>query len=72
MEVGPAYRFGVRQGEKLRGVDDLERRAANRAAATHAPIDLPSREHIAQLCELCGREGDRRPLAMAKADHADA
>ena len=72
LEVNPAYRSGVRQGEELRAVDDLKRSATNKATAARAPIDLPSWDHITQTCEPYSRKGGRRPLGMAKADHADA
>ena len=71
LEVNPAYRVGVRQGAKLRAVDGLRRSAADQAAATHTPTNLPPWDHIAHICELFGREGGQRPLAMAEADHAD-
>ena len=70
--ANPAFRFGVQQGSKLRAVDDLKRSATNDATFVSTPINLPSWGHIAQICALYYLKGDRRPLAMAKADHADA
>ena len=70
--ASPAFRFGVQQGSKLRAVDDLKRSATNDATFVSTPINLPSWDHIAQMCVLHYLKGDRRPLAMAKADHADA
>ena len=72
VQANPAFRFGVQQGEKLRAVDDLKRSATNEATFVATPINLPSWDHIAQMCSLYYLKGDRRPLAIAKADHADA
>ena len=72
VRANPAFRFGVQQGEKLRAVDDLKRSATNDATSVATPINLPSWDHIAQMCALYYLKGYRRPLAMAKADHADA
>ena len=70
--ANPAFRFGVQQGRKLRAVGDLKRSATNDATFVATPINLPSWDHIAQMRALYYLKGDRRPLAMAKADHADA
>ena len=72
MVANPAFRFGVQQGEKLRAVDDLKRSSTNDATLIATPLDLPSRDHIAHTCSLCYLKGDRRPLAITKADHDDA
>ena len=72
MSVNPAYRFGVQQAEKLRAVDDLKRSRTNEATAVTTPINLPSWDHIANMCIFFRKQGETRPLAMAKADHADA
>ena len=64
--------FGVRKGEKIIAVDGLKRGATNRTPAIHIPINLPPCSNIAQIFELFGRRGGHGPLAMAKADHADA
>ena len=69
--ANPGFRFGVQQGLKLRAVDDLKRSATNDATFVSTPINLPSWDHIAQMCALYYLKGDRRPLAMAKAAHAD-
>lgn len=63
--------LGVRQGEKLRAAYGLKT-ATNQASAVNTPISLPSWGNIAQICELYGQDGAHRPLATAKADHADA
>ena len=39
-------RSGVQQADKPRAGDDLTRSFANAAAAAHAPINLPSRDHV--------------------------
>ena len=70
--ANPTFRFGVQQGSKLRDVDDLKRSATNDATFVSTPINPPSWDQIAQMCALYYLKGDRRPLAMAKADHADA
>ena len=70
--MNPAFRFGAQQGAQLRAVDDLKRSASNDATFVSTPINLPSWGHIAQMCALFHLKGDRRPLAMAKAGHADA
>ena len=70
--ASPAFRFGVQQGEKLRAVGDLERSSPNGATFIAPPVNLPSWDHVAHTCSLFSLKGDRRPLAMAKADHADA
>ena len=67
-----AFRFGVQQGPKLRAVDGLERSATKDATFVSTPVSLPSWGHVAQMCALFRLKNDRRPLAMAKADHADA
>ena len=72
VRANPAFRFGAQQGQKLRAVDDLKRSATNDATFVATPINLPSWGHIAQMCALYYLRGDRRPLALAKADHADA
>ena len=72
VRANPAFRFGAQQGKKLRAVDDLKRSATNDATFVATPINLPSRDHVAQMCALYYLKGDRRPLAMAKADRADA
>ena len=70
--ANPAFRFGAQQGLKLRAVDDLKRGATNDATSVSTPITLPSWDHIAQMRALFHLKGSRRPLAMAKTDHADA
>ena len=50
--VGPAYRFGVQQSDELRRADGLKRSSTNGATAAHAPINLPSRGHLAQMRDL--------------------
>ena len=42
------------------------------ATAAHATINLPSWRHIARLCDLLMVCGDSGPLAVVKADYADA
>ena len=70
--ANPAFRFGVQQGEELRAFEHLKRSSTNDAAFLATPINLPSWGHIAHMCSVFHLKGDRRPLAMAKADHADA
>ena len=70
--MNPAFRFGGRQGEELRAGGDVKISAADQATAVRDPTNLPSWDHIAQICELYGREGGHRPLAVAEADYADA
>ena len=50
--ANPAFRFGVQQGQKLRAVDDLKRSATNDATFVATPMNLPSWDHIAQMCAL--------------------
>ena len=70
--LNPAHRFGVQLAGKLRAVVDPTRSVANSATAVHAPINLPSRDHVAQLSHLDRCRGKSRPLAIAKVGHADA
>ena len=70
--ANPACRFGAQKGEKLSAVDDIERSSTNGATFLNTPINLPSCAHVAHTCCLYYLKGDRRPLATAKADHADA
>ena len=70
--VNPALRFGVQQAGRLRAVGDLRRSFTYKATSAHTPINLPPWSHAAQLCEYYSAHGDRRPLAMARADHVDA
>lgn len=69
--VNPARRSGAQQSDKLRAVDDLKRSLTNGAKAAYAPINLPSWDHIAQLCELRCFRGDSGPSALAKAGRTD-
>ena len=68
--VNPAYRFGEQHSDNLRAVDDLRISLANEATAIHAPINLPSWVCLAQMRTFLASKGEKRPLAMAKADHA--
>ena len=70
--ANPASRFGVQHVDKLRAVDDLKESSTNEAAFVKTPIDVPSWEHIAQTRALLESGGESRPLAVAKANHADA
>ena len=70
--MNPASRFGARQADKLRAVDDLRRNLTNGAADLQAPINLPSRNHNAQMCDLFVSDGELGPLSMPRADHAHA
>ena len=70
--ANPAFRFGAQQLDKLRAVDDLKRSATNAATLIKTPINLPSWDHLAQICLLFDQSGESRLLAIAKADRADA
>ena len=70
--VDPAFRFGVQWVDKLCAVGDLKRSATNAAILVRTHIKLPSWAHLAQICMLCDRKGESRPLVLAKADRADA
>ena len=70
--VNPAFRSGAQQLDRLRTVDDLERGATNAATLIETPINLPSWDRLAQICLPLDQRGESRPLAMAKADNADA
>ena len=48
--VNPAYRFWALRADKLGAFDDLKRSLTNEAAAVHFPINLPSRDHLVQMC----------------------
>ena len=67
--VNPAFRFGARQGEKLRAVDDLKRSPANRAAAVQTPVDLPTWGHFTTIFRQLQGAGIPECLAAATADH---
>ena len=51
---------------------DSKRSSTNEAAAVRDPVKLPSWHGTARLSDLFRFRGKRRPLATAKADHADA
>ena len=70
--VNPAYRLGAQQPDELGAVDDLRRSITNYATVVHAPIHLPSWDPIVQMCDSPGSRGESRPLALARADPADA
>ena len=40
--VNPAFRFGVRQADKLRSVEDLKRSSTNEATCFKTPTNLPA------------------------------
>ena len=61
--ANPPFRFRLQQAGKL---------IADAAASVHTPMNIPSRGHPVQLCELFRFREESRPLACAKADHADA
>ena len=65
-----AFRFGVKQGAKLRACGDLKRSLTNRRCQARTPIQLVSWGHLAQLSQLCGEDGDEWHLL--KADHEAA
>ena len=67
-----AYRFGVQQADKLRAVGDLKWTPADATPTLRTPTNLPSWGHSVKLCELFRFRGKPRPVALAKADCADA
>ena len=69
--ANPAFRFGVQQADKLRAVSNFKKGLSSEATFISTPINLPSWGHIAQM-RFVRPKGGSRPLAVAKADHADA
>ena len=69
-KIAVAFRFGVGQAGKLRAFDDLRRRHFNLHCTVCAPIKLPTRDHISQMC-LDIKPPDRK-WAFSKADHEEA
>ena len=67
-----AYRFGIQQSEKLRAADDLKRSCTDTATLIKTRINLPFGGRIAHMCSFFRSEGETRPLALAKADCAEA
>ena len=57
--VNPAFRFGVRQADMLRAVDDLERSSTCEATYFKTPINLLIWGHVAQICVLFDLEEGR-------------
>ena len=70
--ANPAFRLGIQQGSRLIAAGNLKRSATNDATVASTPINLPSWDHIAQMRAPYYLKGNRRPLALAKADHANA
>ena len=70
--TNPASRFGLQHGEKLRAVDDLKRRQADRAAAIQTPLKLPMRGHVAAIIQTFREKGTSGSLAMASAERRGA
>ena len=69
-ELNIAFRFGVKQGAKLRACDDLRYSRTNLACVVETPIKLVSWDHLAELTHLVN---DRtRDWAFLKADHEAA
>ena len=72
MIPNPDFRFGDQQVDKLRAGYDARRSSAGEATLVKAPSYFPSWDHGALMRMLFDKKGEVRPLAMAKADHADA
>ena len=53
-------------------VGDFRGSLTNDAVAVHAPVNVPPRDHLVQMCNSFRFRGERRPFAMAKANRADA
>ena len=70
--VNQTCRFGAQQSDKLRAVDALRGILTNDATDGRGPINPPSRGHAVQMCDALRLRGEIRPLAIAKADRADA
>ena len=68
--VNIAFRFGVRQLDKLRACDDLKHNTANLYCKTVTPIKLPTWDHIAQMC--LDIADTSRPWGFIKTDHEAA
>ena len=68
-EIAPTYRPGAQQSDKVRAVDDLNGRSTNEAAAVHAPINLPSWNHLASITKKLRERGLSAKLGLAKTDH---
>ena len=69
---GPVFRFGALRTDKLRAVGDLRRTCTKGATFVQSSRKLTSRDHVERLRGFYCFDGDRRALAMAEADHADA
>ena len=52
-----AFRFGVKQGDKMRACYDLKRIFTNRCCHIKTPIQSVSRDHLAQLPSIMAEEG---------------
>ena len=72
MIPNPDFRFGDQQVDKLRAGYDARRSSAGEATLVKAPSYFPSWDHVALMRMLFDKKGEVRPLAMAKANHADA
>ena len=68
----PSFPLRGQQPDELRGVDDFKKSLTDEATDIQTSRNLPSRDHVARMCTLFASKGGRRPLAIAKADHADA
>ena len=67
----PVTRFLVRQGEKVRPVDNFRRSGVNRATRVHSPIVLPAVDHLVAVI-LGLQEGGVGGVGLFKGDHKDA
>ena len=69
-ELNIAFRFGVRQADKLRACDDLRHSMTNLACVALTPIKLASWDHLAAMC-LAIRDSPH-DWHLMKADHEAA
>ena len=61
----------MQKENESRPVDKSKTSDLIKGAAIHAPINLLSRGHAAQITPLFSRQGFACRVSMAKADHAD-
>ena len=65
-----AFRFGVRQMDKLRACDDLRYSTTNAYCSVRTPIKLPTWDHLAQMAANVTKTD--RKWGFFKADHESA
>ena len=65
--VNSAFCFGVEEGPKLRAIDGPKRSQTDKVAASHTPMNLPTRGHVAPAIRTCRKAALGGGLAASDA-----